>query len=162
MRGTVDQVVSIATAGAKLMTALLVIGTICTGITLFATLTVVIVGFWRVLVIVSLIFSLIAASVLPLFAVVTTGIIVGGRMMLEKQVDAFGIQTKEGGPFIAMSWVAAVASMVASTYWFSMWFVSYRRTAFSRRKRTESEIGNWKGIFREVKGDLKTWEGEEK
>ncbi|KAF9871366.1 hypothetical protein CkaCkLH20_11287 [Colletotrichum karsti] len=162
MRGTIDQVVSLASGGAKAMTALLAIGTICAGITLLATLPIIIVGFLRVLVITSLIFSMIAATVLPLFAAVVTAIVVGGRKMLDKEGDAFGIQIKQGGPFIAMSWVAAVASMAASSYWFSMWFVSFRRTAFSRRKRTESEIGNWRGIFREVKGDLKTWEGGEK
>ncbi|KAF6834895.1 sur7 protein [Colletotrichum musicola] len=162
MRGTIDQVVSLASTGAKAMTALLAIGTVSAGITLLATLPIIIVGFWRVLVIVSLVFSMIAATVLPLFAAVTTGIVIGGRKMLDKQGDAFGIRIKQGGPFLAMVWVAAVASMAASTYWFMIWFVSFRRTAFSRRKRTESEIGNWRGIFREVKGDLKTWEGGEK
>ncbi|KAL0936779.1 sur7 protein [Colletotrichum truncatum] len=161
LRGTIDQVVSLATTGAKAMMALLAIGTACAGITLLATLPIIIVGFWRVLVIVSLIFSMIAATVLPLFAAVTTGIVIGGKHMLDKQGDAFGIQIRQGGPFIAMSWVAAVASMAAATYWFMMWFVSFRRTAFSRRKRTENEIGNWGGIFREVKADLKTWETSE-
>ncbi|KAF4850287.1 hypothetical protein CGCSCA4_v003957 [Colletotrichum siamense] len=162
MRGTIDQVVSLASTGAKLLTALLAIGTVCTGIVLLATLPIIIVGFMRVLVLTSLVFSLLGATVLPLFAIITTGIVVGGKKMLEKEGSAFGIQIKQGGPFIAMAWVAAVASMAASTYWFMIWFVSFRRTAFSRRKRTETEIGNWRGIFREVKGDLKTWEGGEK
>ncbi|GJC87437.1 hypothetical protein ColLi_10275 [Colletotrichum liriopes] len=162
MAGTFDQVVNLASGGAKAMTALLAIGTISTGIVLLATLPILIFGFLRVLVLVSLIFSLIGSFVLPAFAAVTTGLIYGGKNMLNKSMDAFGMQIQTGGPFVAMAWVAAVASMAAATYWFMVWFVSFRRTAFSRRKRTESEIGNWRGIFREVKGDLRTWEGGEK
>ncbi|GKT63849.1 SUR7 protein [Colletotrichum tofieldiae] len=162
MAGTFDQVVNLASGGAKAMTALLAIGTISTGIVLLATLPILIFGFLRVLVLVSLIFSLIGSFVLPAFAAVTTGLIYGGKSMLNKSMDAFGMQIQTGGPFVAMAWVAAVASMAAATYWFMVWFVSFRRTAFSRRKRTESEIGNWRGIFREVKGDLRTWEGGEK
>ncbi|KZL80132.1 sur7 protein [Colletotrichum incanum] len=162
MAGTFDQVVSLASGGAKAMTALLAIGTICTGIVLLATLPILIFGFLRVLVLVSLVFSLIGSLVLPAFAAVTTGLIYGGKNMLNRSMDAFGMQIQTGGPFVAMSWVAAVASMAAATYWFMVWFVSFRRTAFSRRKRTENEIGNWRGIFREVKGDLRTWEGGEK
>lgn len=144
------------------MLALLIIGCISTGLVLLATLPILLVGFHRILVLVSLFFSLIGSIALPAFAAVTTGIIYGGKSMLGKSMDAFGMQIKAGGPFVAMSWVAAVASMAAATYWFMVWFVSFRRTAFSRRKRNENEIGNWRGIFREVKGDLKTWEGAEK
>ncbi|OHF02088.1 hypothetical protein CORC01_02667 [Colletotrichum orchidophilum] len=162
MAGTLDQIVDLATGGAKAMTALLAIGTVSTGIVLLATLPILIVGFLRILVLVSLVFSLLASFVLPTFAVVTTAIIYGGKSMLNKSIAAFGMQIQTGGSFVAMSWVAAVASMAAATYWFMVWFVSFRRTAFSRRKRTESEIGNWRGIFREVKGDIRTWEGGEK
>ncbi|KAK1673186.1 hypothetical protein BDP55DRAFT_770240 [Colletotrichum godetiae] len=162
MAGTLDQVVDLASGGAKAMTALLAIGTISTGIVLLATLPILIVGFLRVLVLVSLVFSLLGSFVLPAFAIVTTSLIYGGKSMLNKSMSAFGMQIQTGGPFVAMSWVAAVASMAAASYWFMVWFVSFRRTAFSRRKRTENEIGNWRGIFREVKGDMRTWEGGEK
>ncbi|TDZ32853.1 hypothetical protein C8034_v009543 [Colletotrichum sidae] len=162
MRGTIDQVVSLASGGAKAMVVLLALGTACTGITLLATLPILIVGFLRVLVITSLIFSMLGAMIMPIFAIVITGIVVGGKAMLGKTGAAFGIQIQQGGPFIAMAWVAAVAAMVSSWYWFAIWFVSFRKTAFSRRKRTENEIGNWGGILREVKGDMKTWQGGEK
>ncbi|OLN87615.1 hypothetical protein CCHL11_05647 [Colletotrichum chlorophyti] len=160
--GTLDQVVDLASTGAKVMVALLAIGTICTGIVLLATLPIILVGFVRALVLISLVFSVIGSFILPLFAIVTTGIIIGGQRMLDRSTDAFGIKIQQGGPFLAMSWVAAVASMAAATYWFLVWFVSFRRTALSRRRRTENEIGNWRGIFREVKGDMKTWDGGEK
>ncbi|CCF32328.1 hypothetical protein CH063_00785 [Colletotrichum higginsianum] len=162
MSGTLDQIVNLASGGAKAMVALLAIGTISTGIVLLATLPIILVGFLRVLVLVSVIFSLIGSFALPAFAIVTTALIYGGKSMLNRPLDAFGMQIQTGGPFVAMAWVAAVASMAAATYWFLVWFVSFRRTAFSRRKRTENEIGNWRGIFREVKGDLRTWEGGEK
>ncbi|UQC87227.1 uncharacterized protein CLUP02_12729 [Colletotrichum lupini] len=154
MAGTLDQVVDLASGGAKAMMALLAIGTISTGIVLLATLPILIVGFMRVLVLVSLVFSMLGAFVLPSFAIVTTSLIYGGKSMLNKSMAAFGMQIQTGGPFVAMAWVAAVASMAAASYWFIVWFVSFRRTAFSRRKRTENEIGNWRGIFREVKGDM--------
>ncbi|KAK1978185.1 hypothetical protein LZ30DRAFT_599711 [Colletotrichum cereale] len=162
LAGSLGQVSGMASGGAKAMTALLAIGAICTGVVLLATLPILLLGFLRVLVLVSLVFSLIGSLALPAFAIVTTGLVYGGRNMLRKPMDAFGIEMQTGGPFVAMAWVAAVASMAAATYWFMVWFVSFRRTAFSRRKRTENEVGNWRGIFREVKGDLKTWEGGEK
>ncbi|EFQ30425.1 hypothetical protein CGRA01v4_09968 [Colletotrichum graminicola] len=162
LAGTLSQVGGLGSGGAKAMTAILAIGTTCVGIVLLSTLPILLFGFVRALVLVSLIFSLLASLALPTFAVITTAIVYGGRSMLNKTMDAFGIQIQAGGPFIAMAWVAAVASMAAAAYWFMVWFVSFRRTAFSRRKRTENEVGNWRGIFREVKGDLKTWEGGEK
>ncbi|KAK1579605.1 uncharacterized protein LY79DRAFT_563775 [Colletotrichum navitas] len=162
LAGTLNQVGGLGSGGAKALTAFLAIGTTCVGIVLLATLPILLFGFVRALVLVSLVFSLLASITLPTFAVILTALVYGARNMLNKTMDAFGIQIQAGGSFIAMAWVAAVASMAAATYWFMVWFVSFRRTAFSRRKRTENEIGNWRGIFREVKGDLKTWEGGEK
>ncbi|KAK1992566.1 hypothetical protein LX36DRAFT_290772 [Colletotrichum falcatum] len=162
LAGTLGQVGGIGSGGAKLMTALVAIGATSAGIVLLATLPILLFGFVRALVLVSLAFSLLGSVFLPAFAVVATAVAYGGRNMLNKTMDAFGIEIQAGGPFIAMSWVAAVASVAAAAYWFMVWFVSFRRTAFSRRRRTENEVGNWRGIFREVKGDLKTWEGGEK
>ncbi|KAK2031645.1 hypothetical protein LX32DRAFT_613290 [Colletotrichum zoysiae] len=162
LTGNLGAVGGLGSGGAKAMTAILAIGTTCIGIVLLSTLPILLFGFVRALVLVSLVFSLIASFALPAFAVITTVIVYGGRNALKGIMSAFGIQIQAGASFIAMAWVAAVASMAAATYWFMVWFVSFRRTAFSRRKRTENEIGNWGGIFREVKGDLKTWEGGEK
>ncbi|KAK2009029.1 hypothetical protein LZ32DRAFT_684203 [Colletotrichum eremochloae] len=162
LAGSLGQVGGLGSGGAKALTALLAIGAICTGIVLLATLPILLFGFVRPLVIISLVFSLIGSFVLPAFAVVTTAVVYGARNLMSDMMDAFGMQIQAGGPFVAMAWVAAVASMAAATYWFMVWFVSFRRTAFSRRRRNENEIGNWRGIFREVKGDLKTWEGGEK
>ncbi|KAK2043094.1 hypothetical protein LZ31DRAFT_525042 [Colletotrichum somersetense] len=162
LAGELGAIGDLGSGGAKAMTAILAIGTTCVGIVLLSTLPILLFGFVRGLVLVSLVFSLIGSLALPAFAVITTAIVYGGRNVLKGTMSAFGIQIQAGGPFIAMAWVAAVASIAAATYWFMVWFVSFRRTAFSRRKRTENEIGNWGGIFREVKGDLKTWEGGEK
>ncbi|KDN65294.1 hypothetical protein CSUB01_06630 [Colletotrichum sublineola] len=162
LASSLGQVGGLGSGGAKALTALLAIGATCTGIVLLATLPILLFGFVRPLVIISLVFSLIGSFVLLAFAVVTTAVVYGAKSLMSDMMDAFGMQIQAGGPFVAMAWVAAVASMAAATYWFMIWFVSFRRTAFSRRRRNENEIGNWRGIFREVKGDLKTWEGGEK
>lgn len=65
------------------------------------------------------------------------------------------LHVKGGGVFLAIIWVAAALSAVASSYWFVVWFVEFRRSAFSRRSRTETQIGGYRQIVGEVRKDLK-------
>lgn len=99
---------------------------------------------------------------------IATGVIVAGSDSISDLGRGFNLGVKQGGGYIAIIWVAAVLAWLASAYWFMVWFVEFRRSAFSRRHRTSAQIGNWRGIVGEVRKDLKvnghigghTYEGE--
>lgn len=109
----------------------------------------------RIFTVFNLIFSQLAADVLFLVALIATGVIVGGTSAVGGAGSGLSLRVKEGTSFLAIVWPAAVLSLVAGTYWFAIWFVEFRRSAFSRRSRTSRQIGNWGGIFGEVRRDLK-------
>lgn len=103
----------------------------------------------------NLIFSLLASNTLMVLAFVFTIIVVAAGSMMNGFGSGLSLELKQGGSFLGILWVVAVMSTVAGSYWFAVWFVEFRNSAFSRRSRTQNEIGSWGGIFREVRKDLK-------
>lgn len=155
LASTLDSVLSLAIHGSQALFALLIISTAMTGTTMLASLVIVPLGHRRFLVRINLVASIIGGTAIFLFAIVMTGLIVGGASVLGELSGAVGLEIKQGGPFLAVGWVAAVLGMGAAWYWFSVWFVSFRLSSFKRRARTGDEIGNWRGITREVMSDLR-------
>lgn len=152
---TLDSVLSLGIHGSRALFALLIISAAMTGIVMLASLAVLLLGHRRFLVRINLVASVMGGTALFFFAVVMTGLILGGASILGDLSGAVGLQINEGGPFLALGWVAAVLGMGVAWYWFSVWFVGFRLSSFKRRARTGEEIGNWRGIFREVKSDLR-------
>ena len=60
-----------------------------------------------------------------------------------------------GETALAFFLVIAALSAFMAVFWFAVWFVEVRKMAFVRMQRSEADIGNWKGIFGEVKRNLK-------
>lgn len=100
-------------------------------------------------------FSILGAGIFLGLAGIATGVVVAGSDSISDLGRGFNLEVKQGGGYIAIMWVAAVLAWIASAYWFMVWFVEFRRSAFSRRHRTSAQIGNWKGIIGEVRKDLK-------
>lgn len=150
MSSTIDSALSLATQGAHAMLVLLIIGIASVGISLLGTLAVAVRGFRCPVVWINMCFANIGAAVLFVFAATATGVVVGGSDAVEGFGAAWGVRATRGSAFLAMAWVAAFLSLVGSGYWFAVWFVELRRTAFVRVARSEEEIGNWRGIFGEV------------
>lgn len=98
---------------------------------------------------------MIASDVLLMLAILATAVIAYGSSTLSGFGSGFSIHIKEGSSFLAVMWVAAIMSLIAGSYWFLLWFVEFRESAFSRRSRTQSQIGNWAGILGEVRRDIK-------
>lgn len=109
----------------------------------------------RVLSLVNTGFSVLGATIFLGLAGIVTGVVVAGGDSISDLGRGFNLGVKRGGAYLAIIWVAAVLAWVASTYWFMIWFVEFRRSAFSRRHRTTAQIGNWRGIIGEVRKDLK-------
>jgi hypothetical protein len=69
--------------------------------------------------------------------------------------DTVGVQIKQGGTVLLMSWLSVVFVGLVTLYWSSVWFVETRKSSFVKRRRDEDEIGHWKGVGEEVWRDLK-------
>lgn len=69
--------------------------------------------------------------------------------------NTLGVSAKIGKAFIALIWLGFVLQSLASSYWLCVWFVEFRQTSFRIRKREASEIGDYRGIFREIQSDFR-------
>lgn len=45
---------------------------------------------------------------------------------------------------------------MASFYWIAVWFVESRQISFRIRRRETGEVGDYRGIFKEVRGDIRS------
>lgn len=70
--------------------------------------------------------------------------------------DSVGLEVVAGKGFLVFTWVSAGLLLVAQWYWGVVWWVEVRTVAWKARKRTWDEVGNWRGIFGEMKRDLKS------
>jgi hypothetical protein len=69
--------------------------------------------------------------------------------------NSLGVQSKAGVAFLALTWSAWVLELLAGWYWISVWFVEVRTYAVKARYRTSREMGNYRGVFKEVINDLR-------
>lgn len=88
-------------------------------------------------------------------AVVTAGV-AGTSESAGGAGAALGLEVAVGAGFVAVEWAAAACSLAGTLYWLSVWFVEHRRTSFSRTTRRPEDVGNWLGIWSELKSD---WRG---
>jgi len=156
---------SLATTGSHALLVLLILGAVTSGLTFLGSIlslfllppatAIALQQYHHLLAILNTCASALATVVLMVLAAVATGIIVGGQRSIHGLSTALGLAVGEGSAFLALTWVAAAGGAVAATYWLAVWFVEFRRTAFARRRRSPEEIGNWKGIWREVREDLR-------
>lgn len=98
---------------------------------------------------------MIATASIWLIAIVMSLIVGIAASLLGGFGEGLSLHVKGGGIFLVILWVAAVLSAVASSYWFVVWFVEFRKSSFSRRSRTEDQIGGYMQIVGEVRDDLR-------
>lgn len=111
---------------------------------------------FRLAVVLSLGFSSLGSTVLFPVAILVTSVLTAGIGTLQDIGDGFSLGLENGTTFLALSWVATITMLIANGYWFMIWFVEFRQSAFSRRSRTRDQIGKWRGIAKEVRMDFKT------
>lgn len=70
---------------------------------------------------------------------------------------ALGLGVEFGANFVAVEAAAAVLSLVGTVYWASVWFVEFRQVSFARRPRRQRDVGDWYGVWAELKRD---WRGD--
>ncbi|KAF1928493.1 uncharacterized protein M421DRAFT_62912 [Didymella exigua CBS 183.55] len=68
--------------------------------------------------------------------------------------NTVGVQIGRGATALLFVWLSAVFTGLGAGYWASVWFVETRRSSFMKRGRDDDEVGNWRGVAREVWRDL--------
>ena len=69
--------------------------------------------------------------------------------------DTLGLRAGVGPKFFAFMWVGFVVAQMANWYWLAVWFVEFRQRSYKARRRTRREMGDYKGIGREVLSDFR-------
>ena len=153
LAGTLSDISKLAVTGSRALFVLLVIGAASSGLTMLCSLVMVVLSY-HFLALITLGWALLAETVLVILALSATGLIFGATQA-NGLASAVGVQLKPGRQFVEKAWIAAALAIVAGSYWFLVWFVDFRRSSFSRRRRKEYQIGDWRGTWTEVWRDLK-------
>ncbi|KAJ5031488.1 dihydroceramide delta-desaturase [Bipolaris maydis] len=109
----------------------------------------------RILAYINIMWPLLASTFAFLAATLLTIVIAGVFAAVDGVVNGVGVEVWQGGSVLFLAWLAWVLISLPVVYWGLVWFVEVRRWGFASRKRSEEEVGNWKGIGREVWSDLK-------
>lgn len=144
----------ITTLGRALL-AFLIISMIGSGVSMLVALPSIFFPAARILIYTNLFFSTLAAFGSFLAAILLTALIAGVTSAIGGIGDALGLSIEEGSAVLALAWVSWACILVMNMYWSAIWFVEVRRWAFTKRRRTSDEVGNWKGVGKEVWRDLK-------
>ncbi|KAK4232982.1 hypothetical protein C8A03DRAFT_19847 [Achaetomium macrosporum] len=130
------------------------IGLICSCLVLVGSLLDFIWTSLAVITYSNLAFSSVASISLPLAAVATTTLISVTMLSVDRSRALLNISAKAGGKCLTVVWVIAAAAVLVELAWISVWFVEVRGWTITKR-RTEREVGNWRGIFHEIYSDWK-------
>jgi hypothetical protein len=97
----------------------------------------------------------ISTQLLQMAAITSTTIAVSISASINSFSDVLGLSATVGGKYLAVIWVAYIAAQMANGYWMSTWFIEFRTRSYKARQRTAQEMGDYKGIKREVLSDLR-------
>ena len=109
----------------------------------------------RLLAYMNMFWSLLSSAFTFLAATILTIVIAGVFATVDTIIYTGGVEVRQGRSVMLLVWLAWVLVSLSVVYWGLIWFVEVRRSSFTRRKRSEEEVGNWKGIGREVWMDFK-------
>lgn len=96
------------------------------------------------------------ASAFAFVAAILLTVVISGVFLLAGEiVDVAGTDVVQGTSVLLIVWLAWLLVSLSVVYWGIVWFVEVRQSSFTRRKRSDDEVGNWKGIGREIGSDVK-------
>jgi hypothetical protein len=96
------------------------------------------------------------ASAFAFVAAILLTVVISGVFLLAGEiVDVAGTDVVQGTSVLLIVWLAWLLVSLSVVYWGIVWFVEVRQSSFTRRKRSDDEVGNWKGIGREIRSDVK-------
>lgn len=138
----------------KVIFALVVIR-IISGTLALAGSALLLIDIRRFVIFTMLTFATLANISLLLAAGITTGVVVLQAESISGLADALSVEVKYGVHFLVVEWVTAAFAIVGSVYWLVVWFVEFRTFTFARRRRTARQVGDWRGVWSELKQDLR-------
>ncbi|KEF63482.1 uncharacterized protein A1O9_01460 [Exophiala aquamarina CBS 119918] len=150
-----DYVQSLADSIGTALFAFLLISLISSCVVMIGSILCCVSRVRNIFVRINLCFSALGAHFLLLAAITVTVVVEAVGSFTKQFTSTINIYVEDGDKFIAVAWIAAACTFPLLFLWFAVWFVEVRTWALSKRKREAQEIGNWKGIFREIWGDLK-------
>ncbi|TLS29040.1 hypothetical protein PpBr36_00883 [Pyricularia pennisetigena] len=160
MSTTLGLLVDVITIGSRFMTAMLVIGTIGTGVAVLGSFVFLAAGRTRPAVVAWTTSALLGSAAFWVLAIAGTAIAYGGSGAMDSGGEALNMSARTTSAFLALAWLAAVFAAFAALFWWVVWFVEFRRHSYKKRARTPNQIGNYKGIWQEVKDDHTVTEAE--
>ncbi|ELQ41974.1 hypothetical protein ACKVWC_004369 [Pyricularia oryzae] len=153
MSTTLGLLVDVITIGSRFMTAMLVIGVIGTGVAVLGSFVFLAAGRNRPAVVAWTAAALLGSTAFWLLAIAGTAIAYGGSSAMDSGGAALNMSARTTSAFLALAWLAAVFAGLAAMFWWVVWFVEFRRHSYKKRARTPNQIGNYRGIWLEVKYD---------
>jgi hypothetical protein len=69
--------------------------------------------------------------------------------------DVTGLSAKVGTKFLVFMGIAFLGAQGANAYWTTVWFIEFRKRSYKARARTQLEMGDYKGIKKEVVSDIR-------
>jgi len=85
----------------------------------------------------------------------TTAVIAAMNLAASSIGNGVGVYAAQGNTFLIFVWVSFALLMMSNLYWSAVWFVEVREFTLRVRRRSSNEIGNWRGLPREIWGDLR-------
>jgi SUR7/PalI family len=88
-------------------------------------------------------------------ATISTAVIAALNLAASSIGNGVGVYSTQGTKFLIFVWLSSALLLISTFYWVSIWFVEFREFALRVRRRSSDEIGNWRGLRREIWGDLR-------
>jgi hypothetical protein len=104
----------------------------------------------RLLVITNIVASCISFLFAFVAALLLTVLAVGITSLLRDLGSANGLSVERGTQMLIFMWASWGAMAIVTIYWGTVWFVEVRRWSLVRKARTDEEIGDWRGMGKEV------------
>jgi hypothetical protein len=104
----------------------------------------------RLLIITNIVASYISFLFAFVAALLLTVLAVGIASLLRDLGSANELSVKRGTRMLILMWASCGAVTIVAIYWGTVWFVEVRRWSLVRRARTDEEIGDWRGMGKNV------------
>ena len=88
-------------------------------------------------------------------AAMTTTVIAALNIAARSIGNGVGVYATQGNKFLILMWVSFTLMIISNLYWVAVWFVEAREFTLRVRRRRSDEISNWRGLPRELWGDLR-------
>ncbi|TVY84822.1 hypothetical protein LSUE1_G002097 [Lachnellula suecica] len=146
---------SLIDLAARVILAVFVISLIGNGVSILLSVAAFFAPYYGILHTAGAAITTISTQLLQIAAMTSTGIAISISSTMNSFSDTSGLSATIGGKFLALIWFGYIAAQMANGYWMTTWFVTFRKSSYKARWRTQQEMGDYKGIKKEILSDLR-------